>query len=175
MQVNTSMDSIFIFKCTWIGQENIFLLINQRYNSNKLCRHFYELENLSLPPRPPPLQSSISRFKSHKAKKILGRTLCSPKGQRDADSSISKIEATMDYSFLTLQFLVLQCIQEAQFIALQRGNGGSNSRIVKEFGRPRVKWFGLIWGKIQNYLALCTHPDVRGFEVKSRVYTRVWG
>ena len=34
----------------------------------------------------------------------------------------------MDYSFLTLQFLLFQCIQEAQYIALQRGNGGSFER-----------------------------------------------
>ena len=29
-------------------------------------------------------------------------------------------------------------------------------------------------GKLQKYLDLWTHPDVRGFEVKSGVYTRVW-
>ena len=28
--------------------------------------------------------------------------------------------------------------------------------------------------KLQKYLDLCTHPDVRKFEVKIRVYTRVW-
>ena len=25
-------------------------------------------------------------------------------------------------------------------------------------------------GKLQNYLPFCTHPDVRGFEGKNRVY-----
>ena len=29
-------------------------------------------------------------------------------------------------------------------------------------------------GKLQKYLDFCTHPDVCGFEVKSRVYMRVW-
>ena len=29
-------------------------------------------------------------------------------------------------------------------------------------------------GKLQKYLNLCTHPYVREFEVKSRVYMRVW-
>ena len=71
------------------------------------------------------------------------KTMCS-KGQRDVDSSISKIEATMDYSFLTLQFLFLTCIQEAQYIELQRGNGGLSPSIVKEYGRPRDKVFILI-------------------------------
>ena len=28
-------------------------------------------------------------------------------------------------------------------------------------------------GKLQKYLDLCTHPDVRRFEVKIRVYTQV--
>ena len=27
-------------------------------------------------------------------------------------------------------------------------------------------------GKLQKYLAFCTHPDVRGFEGQIRVYTR---
>ena len=68
--------------------------------------------------------------------------MCS-KGQRDVDSIISKDEATMDYSFLTLQFLLFQCIQGVPYIALQRGNGGSNPSVLKEFGRPRVKLFRL--------------------------------
>ena len=29
-------------------------------------------------------------------------------------------------------------------------------------------------GKLKKYLDLSTHPDVRGFEVKSCVYMRVW-
>ena len=71
----------------------------------------------------------------------LGRaSLCAPKGHRDADSRITS-EATMDYSFLALKFLFLQCIQEAQYIALQIGNGGSSPSVIKEYGRPRVNIF----------------------------------
>ena len=135
-QVNTSMDSIFIFKCTCIGQEKKFPLIKQRYNSDKLCQHFCELEKLSPLLGPPPLQSSIARQKYHKAKEILGRTLCAPKGQRDANSSTSKNEATMDYSFLTLRFLLLQCIQEAQYIGIQ-------SRVIF---RDEISPIGYFWG-----------------------------
>ena len=91
-------------------------------------------------------------------------------GQRDANSSISKTDTTMNYSFLTLQFLLLQCIQGVLYIALQRGNGGSNLSVLKEFGGPRVKLFRHILGKIQKYLSFCTHPDVHGFEVKSCIY-----
>ena len=69
----------------------------------------------------------------------MGRTLCAPKGQRDAYSSIRKSEEKMDYSFLALQFLPFQCIQGVPYIALQRGNGGLNPSVLKEFGRPRVK------------------------------------
>ena len=47
--------------------------------------------------------------------------------------------ATMDYPFIALQ-----CIQEVPYIALQWGNGGSNLSDLKAYGRPRVKWFGLI-------------------------------
>ena len=69
--------------------------------------------------------------------------MCS-KGQKDIDSSIRKTEATMDYSFLALQFLLLQCIQGVPYIALQRGNGDSNPSVLEAFGRPRVKLFGLL-------------------------------
>ena len=76
---------------------------------------------------------------SSQIKYNIGKNTMYSKGQRDADSSIRKSEATMDYSFLTLQF-----IQEAQYIVLQRGNGGSNLSILKAYGRPRDKKFRLI-------------------------------
>ena len=66
------------------------------------------------------------------------------KGQRDADSSISKAEETMDYSFIALEFLLLQCIQEVLYIALQRGNGGLNPSVLKVYGRKRDNIFRLI-------------------------------
>ena len=78
-----------------------------------------------------------------KSKGKLGKNTTCSKGQRDVDSSISKTKATMDYSFLTLQFLPLQCIQEAQYIVLQRGNGGLNPSVLKEYGRPIDKIFEL--------------------------------
>ena len=69
----------------------------------------------------------------------MGReALCAPKGQRDADSSITR-EAIMDYSFFALNFLLLQCIQEAQYIALQTENGKLSPSVLKEYGRPKDK------------------------------------
>ena len=86
--------------------------------------------------------SPLSQWQDYNEMASLGReTWCAPKGQRDAESSITS-EATMDYSFLALNFLLLQCIQEAQYIALQRGNGGSNPSDLEAYGMPRVKWFG---------------------------------
>ena len=61
--------------------------------------------------------------------------------EMEKGSSITS-EATMDYSFLTLNFLLLQCIQEAQYIALQRGNGGLIPTLVKAYGSTRVKISG---------------------------------
>ena len=66
------------------------------------------------------------------------------KGKRDAESSIIKVEAIMEYSFLSLQFLPFQCIKGVPYIALQRGNGVSNPSVLKAYGRPKVKLFGLI-------------------------------
>ena len=61
-----------------------------------------------------------------------------------ADSSIGKVEATMDYIFLTLQFIPLQCIKEVPYIALQKGNVESNLSDLKAYGGTRVRIFGLI-------------------------------
>ena len=103
----------------------------KRYNNENLCQNFFKPEKPSPPPGPPPLQSSISQWKAYKAKAILGRaTLCAPKGQRDVDSSITS-DATMDNSFLALNFLLFHCIQEAQYIALQIRNGGLSLSVLK--------------------------------------------
>ena len=66
----------------------IFLLIMNKDNSDKLCRHLVKTEKLSPPPRPPPLQSSISMASSQgNAKLGKSNNVCS-KGQRDVDSSM---------------------------------------------------------------------------------------
>ena len=70
--------------------------------------------------------------------------MCS-KGQRDAYLSIRKVEATMEYSFLSIQFLLLQCIQGVPYIALQRGNG----RV--KFERSQGIWKAKSQG-IQNHM-----------------------
>ena len=100
------------------------------------------------------LQISIA---SSQTKGKLGKnTMCS-KGQRDAYSSIRKTKVTMDYSFLALQFILLLCIQGFPYIALQRGNGGSNLSDLKAFWRPRVKWFGFTWRKTQKIIWIYAH------------------
>ena len=81
------MDSIFIqLHINWTGKDISMNKIRD-YKSDNLCRHVYEPEK----PSPPPPQSSISRYQAHKTKARLGRTQSSPKGQRDADSSTSKL------------------------------------------------------------------------------------
>ena len=64
------------------------LLIMNIDTSDNLCRHLIETKKLSPPPRPPPLQISISMESSQENGK-LGKSIndCS-KGQRDADSSM---------------------------------------------------------------------------------------
>ena len=66
----------------------IFLLIMNIDNSGKLCWHLVEMEKLSPPPGPPPLQSYIS-MEILQSNNKLGKSnnVCS-KGQRDADSSM---------------------------------------------------------------------------------------
>ena len=81
---------------------------------------------------------------------------------------------TMDYSFIDLQFLLLQCLQGVPYIALKRGNGGSIRAISRHMEGQESSGSDTHEGKLQKYLDLCTHPDVRGFEVKSHVYTQVW-
>ena len=74
------------------------------YISDNLCRHVCELEKLSPPPGPPPPQSSISQYQSHKKRKYWDehKVLQWAKGCR---LKYKQSTATMDYSFLALQFL----------------------------------------------------------------------
>ena len=68
----------------------IFLLIINKDISEKLCPHLVETEKLSPPPRPPPLQSSISMESSQDNDKLGNNINGCSKGQRDADSSMYK-------------------------------------------------------------------------------------
>ena len=78
----------------------------------------------------------------------------------------------MDYNFLALQFIPFQCIQRFPYIVLQWGNGRSNLSDLKAYGRQETSDLDPHQGKLQNYLAICTHPDVCGFKGQIRVYTR---
>ena len=173
-QLNISMDTIFLFKCTLIGQENIFLLIKLEItivetsigttmNWRNWVLHL-GLHHLN----PPSFDSKLT------SKGKLGKNTKCSKGTKGCRLKYMQIVEKMDYSLLVLQFIPFQCIQGIPYIVLQNGNGGLNLSVLKAFGRPRVKLFRLLWGKIQKYLDLCTHPDVRRFEVKSCMYTRVW-
>ena len=125
---------------------------------NQVLHHF----------NPPSLDSKLI------SKGKLGKNTKCSKGIKGCRLKYKQTEATMDYSFFALQFPLFQCIQGVPYISLQKGNGGSNPSVLKAFGNPRVRIFRIIWGKIQKYLDLCTHPNVRGFEINFRVCTRVW-
>ena len=122
----------------WTGKD---ISINQirDYISDNLYRHVYEPKKLS----PPPPQSSISRQKYHKQSQAWEehKVLQRDKGMQ--------IEVYANYGNTGLQFRCSsiptpQCIQGVPYIEFQRGNGGSNLSILKEFKRPRVKWFIII-------------------------------
>ena len=66
----------------------IFLLIMNRDNNDKLYRHLIEMEKPIPPPRPLPLQSSISMASLQDNGNIGKSSNVFSKGQRDADSSI---------------------------------------------------------------------------------------
>ena len=71
-QINTSMDTILAYSNALVLDKKwIFLLINQRYNSDKLCRHFCEPEKLGPPLGPPPLNPPSLNVKITKKRKYL--------------------------------------------------------------------------------------------------------
>ena len=82
-------------------------------------------------------------------------------GENGCRLKYKQATATMDYSFLALQFLSFQCIQRVPYIVLHCGNGRSNLSDLKANGRPRDKWLGSTTRKTRKHLAFCTHPDVR--------------
>ena len=101
-----SMDTIFIFKCTLIGQENIFLLIKLEItkvttfvgtSTNRRNRVLH----LGLHQLNPP---SLDRKLTCKGK--LGKNTKCSKGTKGCRLKYKKTEATMDYSFFALQFLL---------------------------------------------------------------------
>ena len=71
-----------------MDKKYIFLLIMNIDNSDKICRHFIKIENLSPPPGPPPLQSSISMESLQVNGKLWKRSNVFSKGKRDIDSSM---------------------------------------------------------------------------------------
>ena len=73
-----------------MNEKWIFLLIINRDNSDKLCQHLIETEKPSPPPRPPPLESSISMESLQGNGKLGKRSNVCSKAQRDADLSIIK-------------------------------------------------------------------------------------
>ena len=133
------MDSMFIFKMH-MNQTGKYISINkleiQQWQTLSALLRTGETESSIWASTTSILHLSIA---SSQRKGKLGKNNMCSKGQRDVDSIIRKTKVTMDYSFLTLKFLLFQCIQGVPYIALQRGNGGSNMSILKEFGRPRFK------------------------------------
>ena len=78
----------------------------------------------------------------------------------------------MDYSFLALQFLPLQCIQRVPYIVLQWGMEGQIQAISRHMEGQETSDSDPHQGKLQNYLDFFTHPDVCGFEGHICVYMR---
>ena len=101
---------------------------------------------------------SINRKFTSKGK--LGKNTKWSKGTKGCGLKYMQAMATMDYSFFDLQ-----CIQGVPYIALQRGNEGSNPSDIEAYGRQRVRWFGHTWRK---------NPKVFGFMHTSQCMW-VWG
>ena len=67
---------------------------------------------------PPYLDSKLT------SKGNIGKNTKCSKGTKGCRLKYMKAMSTMDYSFVALPFLLLQCIQGVPYIELQRGNGG---------------------------------------------------
>ena len=146
-----------------IGQENIFLLnkseITQVTTSvgtstnRRSWVHHVVLHHLN----PPSLNSNLT------SKGNLGKNTKCSKGQRDADSSISKL--WQQWTIFSCSLIPpLQCIQGVPYTVLQWGNGRSNPSDLKAYGRPRDKWLRSTSRKTPKIFGIFTHPDVRGFK-----------
>ena len=153
-----------------IGQETIFLLNKSEITQVKTSvgtfvnRRNWVLHHLN----PLSLDSKLTR------KGKLGKNTKWSKGQRDADSSTRKLRQQWPIVFLLFNsplfnvskgFLIWYSkgVMEGQIRDISRHVEGQDTRDLD----PHQ-------GKLQKYLDLCTHPDVRGFEVNIRVYTWVW-
>ena len=84
-----------------MDEKCIFLLIINRDICDKLCRHLVETEKLSPPPRPPPLQSSISMASSQDNGKI-GKRINGCSKEKWMQIQVCKNGAQFHYSFFAL-------------------------------------------------------------------------
>ena len=77
----------------------------------------------------------------------------------------------MDYSFLALQFLLLN-VSKGFLIYLFNGvMEGQIQEISRHIEGQDTSDSNAHQGKLQNHLAFCTHPDVHSFKGQTHVYT----
>ena len=155
-----------------IGQEKIFLLIKSEITQvttfvdtsvNQRNRFLHLGLNHLNPP-------SIDRKLTRKCK--LGKNTKCSKGTRGCRLKYMQAMATMDYSFVALQFLPFN-VSKGFLIYHSKGvMEGQIRAILRNMEGQKPSDSGTNEGKLQKYLDLCTHPDVRGFKVNTYVYTR---
>ena len=133
--------------------------------NDNLCRHICEPEKLSPPHGPPPPQSSISQQKYHKTK-------CS-KGTKGCRLKYKKTEATMDYSFLVLQFLLFN-VSKGFLIQHSKGVMESQIRTISRHmeGQESSGWTHIM-EKSKNiciYAHISMYTGLRSIIVCTREY-----
>ena len=138
-----------------MGGKQIFLFIMNIYKSDKLCQHLIETENLSPPHEPPPIQYSISMEILQINGKLRKISNIYSKGQRDADSSIRKNGATMNYSFLSLKCSPPSMHQRGSIYSPSIGNEGSIRSISKHMQGKEPSYSGRIEEKSKSFV--CMH------------------
>ena len=115
----------------------IFLLIINIDTSDKLCRHLVGIERPSPPPRPPPLQSSISMAS-------LGRASIAAQKDKGTQTQACMNGAQIHYSFLSLISSPPLMHPRGSIYSPSIGSEGSSQSVSKHMEGQRSSYSRLI-------------------------------
>ena len=101
MKSTTSRDNEIHSYTHTMEEKWIFLLIINKDTSDKICRHLVEIDRLSSPLEPPPLQSSISMASSQDNGK-LGKSINGCSKDKGMQTQVCKNGAQIHYSSFAL-------------------------------------------------------------------------
>ena len=144
------MDKIFIV--THIMDDKLIFLLNlNKYTNENLCWHLVEIKKRIPPPRPPPLQSSISR-QAHKTKEILGMSTNGCSKDKGMQTQVCKNKEKIHYSLFSLTISPPSMLQNRSIYSPSMRSEGSSQSLSRHMEGQESSYSLLDEGKLQIFI-----------------------